>query len=161
MDQLIRKSPALFVGATTALVICGAATAFWATFFMRSQHSVVSPHSDSEGTATLVLFVGILVGLIVLPMIVAFRFSSMGFPVPLRLVTWSSFAAFLIIVMTTDGRPYYLPYAGAAAFAYLFACDAMSAFRSGSGYIAVISALVALISAAGFFILCWAFLYAE
>ncbi|MES2659700.1 MAG: hypothetical protein V4689_13870 [Verrucomicrobiota bacterium] len=161
MNNAIRKSPALILGASTGLVICGAVAAFWTTFFMRSHHSVVSPHSDSEGTATLVLFIGILLGLIALPMIGAFRFSCSKFPTPLRLVIWSFFAAFLIVVTTTDGRPYLLPYTGAASFAYLFACDSMSAFRSRSWATVAISSVTAVICSAGFFIMCWAFLYAE
>ncbi len=161
MNESIRKSPTLILGTSTVLIICGAAAAFRATFFMRAHHSVVSPHSDAEGTATLVLFVAILLGLIALPMIGAFRFSRLQFPVVLRLVTWSSLVAFLIFITTNDGRPYLLPYAGAAAFAYLFACDAMAAFRSRSWTIAAISTVVAFISAAGFFIMCWAFFYAE
>lgn len=143
------------------LIICGAAAAFWAEFFMRANHSVVSPHSDAEGTAILVLFVAILLGLIALPMIGAFRFSHLGFPLPLRLVVWSSFAAFLIRITTTDGRPYLLPYAGTAVFGYLFASDAMSACRSRGWAIVATSSLGSIISAAGFFIMCWAFLYAE
>jgi hypothetical protein len=161
MNDTIRKSPALVLGASTMLVVCGATAAFWAAFFMRSHHPVVSPHSSAEGAATFVLFVAILLGLIALPMIGAYRVSRRGFPVALRLVIWSSFTAFIIAITTMDGRPYLLPYAGVAAFAYLFACDAMSAFRSRSWPIAAISSVVAFISVAGFFIMCWAFLYAE
>jgi hypothetical protein len=161
MNDAIRKSPALVLGVTTVLVICGATVAFWATSFMRSHHPVVSPHSATEGAATFVLFVAILLGLIALPMIGAFRFSRLLFPVALRLVIWSSFTAFFIAITTTDCRTHLLPYTGAATFAYLFACDAMSAFRSRSWPIAAISSLVTFISAAGFIIMCWALLYAE
>ena len=161
MNESNIKSPALIHSVNVVLVICCAALALQATWFMRTHHPVVSSHSDAEGVATLLLWSGILVVLIVLPLVGAFRLSRFPFPLALRLVVWSSFLIFLTVIATSDGKSYLLPYAGTVAFFYLFACDVISASRLRSWLIVATSSVGLMISAIGFVILSWAFLYAE
>lgn len=143
------------------LILCGAAVALQATWYMRSHHPAVSPHSHVESMANLLLWIGIPVALIALPLVRVVKLSLPQLSLPLRFVLWSAFLAALITVVTGERISCSALYIGAAPFAYLFAIDTIPAFRSRSWLIAASSLSGLLVSCTGFLVMSWALLYAE
>lgn len=155
------SSLALMHGVHVVLVICGALIAWQATLFMRGHHSAVSPHSGAEGFANLLLWAAIPIALIVLPLVRVSRRTCVQTPPGLKLVLWSAFAVFIITITTAGNLPWHVIYPATTVFAYLFASDAISAFRSRAWLAAAFASLGSLVSISGFLVVSWALLFAE
>jgi hypothetical protein len=144
-----------------ALILVGASLAFGSTFYIRGHHSVVSPHSASEGAITFIFWVSVLILLIPLPVFLSSRLSHVPFPTALRCLAWLSFGSVGPYLCFVTRPILIVPYVAAAGCGYLFASDVFRSFRARSWVIFTTSLFGWGASAIVFFCLASAFLYVE